>query len=120
MVLTVFNVRGRQNSALPGLTSDINEERRKAEYGILKLSLQITIQCDNWAAVTGMAKKKLLLASRQLMYTVGDKEEEGGTEKQVNIRWKTPYTAFNSGELKFHNSTSTLPCLAIGSILVFR
>ena len=44
------------------------------------------------------------------MYTVGDKEEEGGTEKQVNIRWKTPYTALNSGELKFHNSTSTLPC----------
>ena len=43
------------------------------------------------------------------MYTVGDKEEEGGTEKQLNIRWKTPYTALNSGELKFY-STSTLPC----------
>ena len=44
------------------------------------------------------------------MYTVGSKEEEGGTEKQVNIRWKTPSTALDSGELKFHNSTSTLPC----------
>ena len=44
------------------------------------------------------------------MYTVGDKEEEGGTEKQVNIRWKTPSTALNSERLKLHNSTFTLPC----------
>ena len=43
------------------------------------------------------------------MYTVGSKEEEGGTEKQVNIRWKTPSTALDSWELKFY-STSTLPC----------
>ena len=55
------------------------------------------------------SKNKFLVASRQLMYTVGSKEEEGGTEKQVNIRWKTPSTALNSGELKFY-STSTLPC----------
>ena len=43
------------------------------------------------------------------MYTVGSQEEEGGIEKQVNIRWKTPCAALNSGELKFY-STFTLPC----------
>ena len=42
------------------------------------------------------------------MYTLGVKEEEGGTEKQVNIRWKTPSMVLNSGELKFY-STFTLP-----------
>ena len=38
MVLTVFNVRGRQNSALPGLTTYIDKDEGKLNMELVKLA----------------------------------------------------------------------------------
>ena len=100
--------RGRQNSALPGLTTYIDKDEGKLNMELVKFADHNPVWqqgSSDWKS----QKKVLGSIERQLMYTVGSKEEEGGTEKQVNIRWKTPYTALDSGELKFY-STSTLPC----------
>ena len=105
-LLTVFNGRGRQNSALPGLTTYIDKDERKLNMDLVCRSQSSVTTGQQWLE---LQKKVLGSIERQLMHTVGDKEEEGGTEKQVNIRWKTPSTALNSGELKFY-STFTLPC----------